>query len=133
MKTKEKGDLAEIMVIADLVSRGYKVAIPYGEDWRYDLIVDTHEGLQRVQCKYTKSNGAAIKVPARSVNNWSEIKYTSDMIDWIAVFDAGTDSVYYIPSSELGEGMAAVTLRLKPAKNGQTTGVRLAKDYTDFV
>jgi hypothetical protein len=34
---KTKGDLAELMVAADLMRRGYKIALPYGEDWDYDL------------------------------------------------------------------------------------------------
>ena len=29
---KAKGDLAEVMIAADLIRRGYKIAIPYGED-----------------------------------------------------------------------------------------------------
>jgi hypothetical protein len=29
---KQKGDLAELMVACDLRRRGYKLAIPYGED-----------------------------------------------------------------------------------------------------
>ena len=28
-----------MMVAADLMRRGYKIAFPYGEDWDYDLIV----------------------------------------------------------------------------------------------
>lgn len=38
--TKTKGDLAELMVAADLRQKGYKVALPFGEDWDYDLIFD---------------------------------------------------------------------------------------------
>jgi hypothetical protein len=37
---KQKGDLAEMLVAADLVRRGYKVALPFGEDWDSDLIVE---------------------------------------------------------------------------------------------
>jgi hypothetical protein len=37
---KMKGDLAELKVAADLLERGYKIAIPYGEDWDFDLIIE---------------------------------------------------------------------------------------------
>ena len=47
-ESKRKGDLAEIMVIADSIKRGYKVAIPYGEDWPCDLIVLRNGKLERV-------------------------------------------------------------------------------------
>ena len=39
LNRKAKGDLAELKVAAGLVARGYKIALPYGEDWDYDLIV----------------------------------------------------------------------------------------------
>jgi PD-(D/E)XK endonuclease len=35
---KLKGDRAEIEVARDLITRGFRVAIPYGEDWDFDLI-----------------------------------------------------------------------------------------------
>ncbi len=34
---KQKGDLAEVMVASDLLRRGYKIAIPFGDDSDYDL------------------------------------------------------------------------------------------------
>jgi PD-(D/E)XK endonuclease len=35
---KLKGDRAEIEVARDLIKRGFRIAIPYGEDWDFDLI-----------------------------------------------------------------------------------------------
>jgi hypothetical protein len=53
---KKKGDLAELKVAADLVSRGCELSIPFGEDSDYDLIADYGGRLHRVQVKYTKSD-----------------------------------------------------------------------------
>ena len=52
-----------MMVAADLMRRGYKLAFPYGEDWAFDLIV-CRDGttLERVQVKYSRSNGEVIAV-----------------------------------------------------------------------
>ena len=49
---KAKGDLAEVVIAADLIGRGYRIAIPYGEAWNFDLIL-CRDGvtLERVQCK----------------------------------------------------------------------------------
>ncbi len=47
-ETKRKGDLGEIMIMADILRRGYKVAIPFGEDWRFDLIVLRSKSFERV-------------------------------------------------------------------------------------
>jgi PD-(D/E)XK endonuclease len=52
------------MIAADLVRRGYRIAIPYGEDSDFDLIVIRDEKLERVQCKYTKSNGVFVQFNA---------------------------------------------------------------------
>src|SRR4051794_34777443 len=49
---KQKADLAELMVAADLRRRGYRIAIPFGEDCDYDLVVERHSRLERVQVKY---------------------------------------------------------------------------------
>lgn len=108
---------------------GYKVAIPVGEDWRFDLVVLKDEKLVRVQCKYVTSNGEVIVVPCRSSNNWSVKRYTQDEIDWIAVYDATTDKCYYVPSSLLGTGRDCVSLRITPPKTQQIKGIRWAKDF----
>jgi PD-(D/E)XK endonuclease len=46
---KRKGDLAELKVAADLMERGCKLSIPFGEDCDYDLIADVGSLLHRVQ------------------------------------------------------------------------------------
>ena len=131
-ETKSKGDLAEAIIMADVLRRGYKVALPLGEDWRFDLIVQRNGKLERLQCKYTESNGQLIKADCRSTNNWSTIKYTTKDIDWLVVYDKTTDKCYYLPSKLLGKGKAALNLRLAPPKNNQKKDIRWAKDYTTF-
>jgi PD-(D/E)XK endonuclease len=126
------------MIAADLVRRGYKIAIPYGEDWDYDLIVCRDEKLERVQCKYTTSNGVFINVQCRSHSlTKGKIKttkhYTAATIDWLAVYDRTTERCYYIPADELGSaGKWDLRLRLEPTLNNQRRRVRLADSYVDI-
>ena len=40
MNTKLKGDLGELKVASDLVSQGYTISIPFGDNSAYDLILD---------------------------------------------------------------------------------------------
>jgi hypothetical protein len=125
------------MIAADLVRRGYKVAIPYGEDWDYDLIVCRDERLERVQCKYTSSNGVFITARCRSHSLTNgKIKstkhYTAATIDWLAVYDATTNRCYYIPADALGTGMCEMRLRLQPTLNSQRQLVRFARDYLEI-
>jgi len=135
---KAKGDLAEVMIAADLIRRGYRIAIPYGEDWNFDLILCRDElRLERVQCKYSTSNGICVVVRCRShsLTNGrvrATKRYTAAMIDWLAVYDPTTDRCYYVPSTELGDGMNVMHLRLTPARNNQRRRVRLASNYLEI-
>jgi hypothetical protein len=133
---KMKGDLAELKVATDLLERGYKIAIPYGEDCDFDLVIERHGALERVQVKYTKSNGEFIPVRCRSQSlaNGKVRKtkrYTAATIDWLAIYDRTTDRCYYIPASELGQGRALLHLRLRGPMNSQRLGIRFASDYTE--
>jgi hypothetical protein len=133
---KQKGDLAELKVAADLLARGCSISIPFGEDSDYDLIADFAGVLHRVQVKSTVSDGEVVLVrcSSHSLTNGKvrQVKrYTAAMIDWIAVYDRTTDRCYYCPASELGVGMRLLTLRLTPARNGQTLGIRNAVEYLD--
>ncbi len=130
--TSKKGDLGVAKIIAEVMERGYKVALPIGEDWPFDIIVLRHGKLERVQCKYTESNGEFVEVRCRSISDWVCYKYTSDMIDWIATYDATSRRCYFIPAAMLGTGRAAVWLRLKPPRNNQKKGINLADDYLAF-
>lgn len=134
---KTKGDMAELIVAADLVKRGYRVAFPFGEDCDFDLIFwePGTRDLQRVQAKYTQSDGSVVCVRCKSHSLTNgrvrAIKrYTPDTIDWIAVYDATTDRCYYVPSTELGDsGRDRLSLRLVAAKNNQQLRIRRAEDY----
>ena len=66
LNLKGKGDLAELMVAADLRRRGFKIAIPFGEDCDFDLVLIRDERLERVQVKYVESDGSVIKVKCLS-------------------------------------------------------------------
>ena len=132
--TKRKGDLAEMKVACDLLEKGYRVAIPFGEDCDYDLVVERDERLERVQVKYARSDDGSLTIGCRS-NSLTNGKvrptkhYTPAMVDWMAVYDAA-DRCYYVPSHELGQhGRCGITLRTRPTRNNQQIGIRFAEDY----
>jgi hypothetical protein len=134
---KEKGDLAELKVACDLMDRGWGIAVPWGEDCDFDLIAYRNNELQRVQVKYTESDGRIVFVRCQSLSLTSgkvrQIKrYTAKTIDWIAVYDKTTCTCYYVPATELGSGRELLSLRLVPTLNCQRVGVRFAEDYLEF-
>jgi hypothetical protein len=133
---KQKGDLAELMVAADLRRRGFKIALPYGEDWDYDLIIERHGNLERIQVKYCASRGTVVfvKCYSHSLTNGrvrATKRYTADTVDWIAVWDATTATVYYVPSSQF-DGHSQLTLRLAPTRNNQSKRIRRAADFLEI-
>lgn len=119
--------------MGDLLTRGYKVAMPLGEDWRYDLIVDKNNKLLRIQCKYVESIKGVIKVRCETHDGRSYYKYKPADLDYLAVYDKITDKCYYISCSYLGsKGRGSLNLRVSEAKNGQKKKIFLAKDFTEF-
>jgi hypothetical protein len=136
---KLKGDRAGLEVARDLIRRGYRIAIPYGEDWDFDLIFSRpgSSALERVQVKYAESKGDFISVRRCSLSltngKVKRIKKdTAAMIDWLAVYDVVTDRCYYVHAAELGAGKRELILRLNPPRNGQIVGIRYAVDHLDL-
>ncbi|HKZ24347.1 MAG TPA: group I intron-associated PD-(D/E)XK endonuclease [Acidimicrobiia bacterium] len=131
--TTAKGEVGEAIILADLQRQGHGVAIPFGHDLPYDLIVVRKEdgNLERVQCKYTTSNGRVILAKVTSDSAWVKHRYTGHEVDWIAVYDATTDQCLYIPSCEW-DGLAKMNLRLTPASNGQLKRIRFASRYREL-
>src|SRR3954453_13713548 len=136
-RLKTKGDLAELLVAANLVARGFRVALPFGEDTEIDLVFWRPPVLdiERVQVKHATSDGDVIRVKActHSLTNGrvrQTKRYTSQMIDWLAVYDATTGRIFYLPASELGDGMREVALRLNPARNNQQARIRMADNFS---
>src|SRR5680860_646142 len=133
---KQKGDLAELKVAADLLQRGCHLSFPYGEDCDYDLIADMKGILHRVQVKYTESDGEVISLRCQSHSltngHIRQTKhYTAKIVDWISVYDRTSDCCYYLSAKELGTGRSQLHLRLVPARNGQQVGIRRASDYAE--
>ena len=82
--------------------------VPVREDCDYDLVVDRGGILERVQVKYTESEGAVISVNCRSESLTNgrvrrTKRYTVAMIDWLAVYDRTTDRCYYVPRANSAE------------------------------
>jgi hypothetical protein len=96
----------------------------------FDLIVVRKEdgALEKVQCKYTTSDGRVVIARIVSHSAWVRHRYTKDEVDWIAVFDATTDQCFYIPAA-VWDGQVAVNLRLIPSLNGRAKGIRVDSNF----
>jgi PD-(D/E)XK nuclease superfamily protein len=121
-------------IATDLVQRGHRIAIPFGEDWDFDLILFRDDQFERVQVKYARSNGVVlgVKCGSHSLTNGrvrATKQYTAETIDWIGVYDASTDACFYVPARLLGTGRSMIYLRLREPRNNQIVGVNFADDF----
>lgn len=132
-RTTEKGEIGEAMVIADLIRQGHEIAIPFGHNLPFDLIVVRKEDgrLEKVQVKYTTGDGRIVKVKVGSTSAWVRHTYTADEVDWIAVYDATTDRCYYVHSS-VWDGHTKMNLRVVPTANGQQKLIRFAESFSSL-
>jgi len=122
--TSRKGSIAEALVVADVIRRGYRVSIPYCADSPYDLLVDRQGKIERVQVKFAQVIEGGIRFPCRSTRR----TYTSSNIDWLAACEPISGKCYYVPAGDLGSGRGSMVLR----HGSKRAGVRLASDYTRF-
>ena len=129
LTTKQKGNLTQLRCLSAFVQQGCTVCIPYGDNAKYDFIVDIDKKLFRVQAKTSTPKGdASFGFSCRSTHVNSQgctnETYSSDDIDYFATYWKG--ECYLIPIEECNVGKI---LRLQPTKNGQKKGISFAKDY----
>ena len=130
LTAKQKGNLTELQCLTAFYQEGCHVSLPYGENSRYDMIVDVNGLLIKVQVKTSSLKGeGAINFSCRSshVNSTGvkNIRYTAQEIDYFATFWEG--QCYLVPVSECS---TEKTLRFVPPKSGQLKGITFASEYT---
>jgi len=130
MHKKEKGAIGELAVAAQLVRDGWQILFPYGENSRYDLVIERNGIFKRIQVKYSTPKNGVLRINCRSSNNWSVLPYTADQIDLYAVYDPIHREVFFIPVEETNKNL--LNLRIENSKNGQRVGLRFAKDYREI-
>lgn len=131
LTTKQKGNITEVECILAFMKAGYKVSIPYGEDCKYDLVVDINNHLYRIQCKtsHALSNPEdGFKFKTKSIvittHGAKTSGYSEQDIDYFATVYEG--NCYLVP---VGECSSEKTLRYHYPANGQKKGISLADDY----
>jgi hypothetical protein len=127
--TKKVGDISELHVIAAFCKRGYKISLPFGEDNRYDLVVDDGEKLYRVQVKTGRVRGGVIRYSCSSshAHRGGGTRPYFGQIDYLAVYCPDTGKVYVLPEKELTATRAH--LRLSPPLNNMAKTIRWAARY----
>jgi hypothetical protein len=130
---KDIGDRSTMAIIFALQVAGYPVLLPFGENTRYDIVIDTGAKLRRVQCKTGRlREGAVVFRTCSSYGHHPNPKiirrdYQGE-IDDFAVYCPELRSVYLIPIEDVSTRTTAM-LRVNPPRNGQYKRIRLAAAY----
>src|SRR5687768_9898995 len=118
---------------AGLASAGHAFAVPFGENTRYDLILDEGDELYRVQCKTGRLRDGAIRFAtcssyAHHRNPGATQRPYFGEVDYFAVYCPENGGVYLIPIADIPSRRMA-TLRVDAPRNNQWRFVRLAANY----
>jgi len=100
--SNQSGDVSEITVYLDLISRGWIVNLPSSRDAVYDMVVDMGaDGFQTVQVK-TMSSNSITKIVDRSGERVSangkvrnSLDYAEHGIDWLVGVSKDGKPYYY--------------------------------------
>jgi hypothetical protein len=63
---KDVGDRTTLAVMLTLRGYGHQIAVPFGENTRYDLILDDGAELLRIQCKTGRLRNGAVEFSTAS-------------------------------------------------------------------
>lgn len=83
--TQRKGDLATAQAIPTFTRLGYDVLIPITESASYDIVVDTSDGLKRVQVKYSSDRKVDLRNIHSNSNGYVVKKAKQNSYDWLYV------------------------------------------------
>lgn len=93
--TQRKGDVAVATAIASFTRYGYDVSIPLTESAAYDLVVDDHGNMRRVQVRYSSTKEVELRRIHSNSQGYVIKKTKKHAYDWLYVLDsAGHEFLY---------------------------------------
>ena len=130
--THQKGEIAQLKVQLRAAEKGIVLSKPV-VDSRYDFILDDGQRLERVQVKYASGKAPHSQGSVRiNLKSWEGRKlrrrYCADEVDALLVYIPQIDEVLRFEANIFCE-RASFTIRLAPAKNGQTKSILNARDF----
>lgn len=127
--SKATGEISEVAVVLQLMRAGYDVSRPFGDNARYDLMIDDGARLLRVQVKTGRLRAGTVQFATSSsqLHRGRGRRHYRGACDVFAVYCPDLDAVYLVPVDAVGA--VESRLRIDPPRNGQAVGVRWAADY----
>ena len=117
--TTAQGDVGEARAIYEYVKMGYVVSKPINDKAKYDLIIDTDDGLKRVQVKTssrepTQSGGYQVKIDSGYANHNESVSKGREDGDYDILFILlHTGDAWSIPVEEIGDSRTQLVVGTK--------------------
>ena len=131
MNSVFRGEVAEMMAVAELVRRGYIVSRLLTNGAAYELLVDDGRSVLKVQVKRTsvdrENDSVRIQLSSSKYHRGRAGVSYEGRVDLILAVDCEANAFYVVSGDDLGQW--EIRLRTKPARNNQTVRVRLAADH----
>lgn len=130
MNSKTKGEITEGVVLAHMLKLGYAVLVPFGDNKRYDLVIDRGDGVFiRGQCKTARLVNGCIAFNTSSTNGFTgkRSNYVGE-IDVFWVYSPDTGFVYEIGVNDVGKNSCRLRID-SPQKHGKLKTIRWASDF----
>lgn len=125
---KAVGEASEALVLARLVQLGYAVSIPFGDNQRYDFIVDDGDRLVRSQVKTGRLENGCVAFQVCSSTNYKP--YHGEIDEFLVVYPP-TGEIYRVPIDKVGK--SKVKLRVDPPKVPHPNQIPLIKWASDYI
>jgi hypothetical protein len=131
-QTQIYGITTELIVAQKFIEKGYIVSIPYGNNSRYDMIVDTDTDCYRIQVKHASinDNGSYTVNTSNTASTTSgnlRKYYTKNDVDFIVTIIE--DRLVVIPV-EMVEHSQSKVFRTTLPKYGAKSNCNLIEDFS---
>jgi hypothetical protein len=133
MNSKNKGDISEAKTLFEFQKKGIPVLIPWGDNLRYDMVIELNNNFYRVQVKTANEikSGSIICYTRSSDNHCCKVKGLRDyqgQVDYFVFYNQVFDKIAIVPIEEIGN-KKSFSLRIEPPANNQDN-VRYFDDYS---
>lgn len=129
MNPKEVGEKTEASILNHFIQKGVPVSIPWGNNQRYDFIIDLEGKLLKAQCKTGTYKNGVVSFAASSKAGGKARKAYQGQIDCFLVYCEVLNKFYMVPIEGISN-KNAMSLRIDPLKKfGPKSTINWAKDY----
>lgn len=123
--------------MAEFIKKDKSVLTPFGDNKRYDFVVEENSKFIRYQCKTGRYRKGCVVFNIANVSKikgkYKITKYDENQIDNFVVYCPELDKIYIVPVNTIPKGFTTkMSLRIDNPKNGQLNTnppIKWAKNY----